>query len=251
MEFLAGGDRSRLSLSHQDEALIQAVASQNPATVVAVMGGSTVLMEAWREAVPAILMLWYPGMEGGHALADILFGRVNPSGKLPLVIPTHSEHLPFYDKHATQIEYDLWHGYRKLAREGNLPAFPFGFGLSYTTYRYANLQLGSTVLSPTDMLVASLDVTNTGPVYGEEIVQLYVSAIGSRVERAPRELKSFTRVPLQPGETQRVRLSLPVSELAYYDEGCEDFVVEALEYELCVASHSLDPEGLKARFSVV
>ena len=104
-------------------------------------GGSGVIMEDWRERVPAILMLWYPGMEGGHALADVLLGRVNPSGKLSFVIPKRAEDLPFFDRDATEIEYDLWHGYRKLERDGHTPAFPFGFGLSYTSYRYANLTL--------------------------------------------------------------------------------------------------------------
>jgi beta-glucosidase len=214
------------------------------------MGGSGVMMEGWRERVPAILMLWYPGMEGGHALADLLLGQVNPSGKLPFVIPRRAEDLPFFDKDATEIEYDLWHGYRKLERDGNIPAFPFGFGLSYTRYRYANLTLARQQLGPSESLEVSLDVANTGAVPGEEVVQLYVSAIGSAVERAPKELKAFARIALQPGETQTVRLSLPASRLAFYDEAQEAFVVEPLEYELFVGSHSLDPSALKARFVV-
>ena len=249
--FPPGGDRDRLTLRPEDEELIQAVASVNPHTIVTVMGGSGVIMEGWRERVPAILMIWYPGMEGGHALADILLGRVNPSGKLPFVVPKRAEELPFFDKDATEIEYDLWHGYRKLERDGNSPAFPFGFGLSYTRYRYANLSLSQQQLGPADTLSVSLEVSNTGTVAGEEVVQLYVSAIGSAVERAPKELKGFTRIALQPGETQRVQLSLPVSRLAYYDEVQEAFVVEPLEYELFVGTHSLDPHALKARFTVL
>jgi beta-glucosidase len=207
-------------------------------------------MEAWRERVPAILMLWYPGMEGGHALANILLGRVNPSGKLPLVIPHRAEDLPWFDKHATEIEYDLWHGYRKLERDGSTPAFPFGFGLSYTSYRYANLTLDQNQVGPSETLRVSLDVSNTGARAGEEVVQLYVSAIGSAVERAPKELRAFTRVALQPGETKIVQLSLPISRLAYYDEIQASLVVEPIEYELFVGAHSLDPHALKARFTV-
>jgi beta-glucosidase len=207
-------------------------------------------MESWHERVPAILMLWYPGMEGGHALADILLGRVNPSGKLPLVIPKHAQDLPFFEKDATEIEYDLWHGYRKIERDGHTPAFPFGFGLSYTSYRYANLALARDQLGPSDTLQVNLDVSNTGTYAGEEVVQLYVSAIGSAVERAPKELKAFTRIALQPGETKSVQLDVPVLRLAYYDESREDFVVEPLEYELFVGAHSLDPSALKARFVV-
>jgi beta-glucosidase len=247
---LTGGDRDRLTLLPGDEALIQTIAAVNPQTIVVVMGGSGVIMEAWRERVPAILMLWYPGMEGGHALADILLGRVNPSGKLPFVIPKRAEDLPFFDKNATQIEYDLWHGYRKLEREGHTPAFPFGFGLSYTGYRYANLTLAQSQLEPSDTLPVSLEVSNTGAYAGEEVVQLYVSAIGSAVERAPKELKAFTRIALQPGETKTVQLRLPISRLAYYDESRADFVVEPLEYEVFVGAHSLDPHALRARFMV-
>jgi beta-glucosidase len=249
-DFLTGGDRDRLTLHPDEEALIQAIAAANPRTVVAVMGGSAVIMEAWRERVPAILMLWYPGMEGGHALADILLGRVNPSGKLPFVIPQRAEDLPFFDKDATEIEYDLWHGYRKLERDGHTPAFPFGFGLSYTRYRYANLKLAQTQLGPSETLSLSLDVSNIGAHAGEEVVQLYVSPIGSSVERAPKELKAFTRIALQLGETKTIQLSVPISRLAYYDETMADFVVEPLEYELFVGAHSLDDHALKARFMV-
>jgi beta-glucosidase len=248
--FLTGGDRDRLTLHPDDEALIQAMAAVNPQTIVAVMGGSSVLMEAWRERIPAILMLWYPGMEGGHALANILLGRVNPSGKLPFVIPQRADHLPFFDKDATEIEYDLWHGYRKLERDGNAPAFPFGFGLSYTRYRYANLKLAQNQLGPSETLSLSLAVSNIGGHAGEEVVQLYVSPLRSVVERAPKELKAFTRIALQPGETKTVQFSVPLSRLAYYDETIADFVVEPLEYELFVGTHSLDQDALRARFRV-
>ena len=247
---LSSGDRDRLTLHPSDEMLIQAIAAVTPRVVVAVMGGSAVMMEAWRERVPAILMLWYPGMEGGHALADILLGRVNPSGKLPFVIPRRAKDLPFFDKNATRIEYDLWHGYRKLERDGNTPVFPFGFGLSYTSYRYANLSLAKNQLGPSETLQVSLDVSNAGDYSGEEVVQLYVSAIVSAVERAPKELKAFTRIALHLGETRSVQLSVPISRLAYYDEARADFVVEQIEYEVFVGAHSLDPHALKARFLV-
>jgi beta-glucosidase len=244
------GDRDRLTLNPEDEELIKAIAAVNPQTIVAVMGGSSVLMESWRLRVSAILMLWYPGMEGGHALADILLGRVNPSGKLPFVIPKQAGDLPFFDKNTTEIEYDLWHGYRKLERDGNKPAFPFGFGLSYTNYRYANLKLEQNELGPSEILKLSLDVSNIGAHAGEEVVQLYASPIGSAMERAPKELKAFTRIALQPGETKAVPFSVPISRLAYYDETLADFVVEPLEYELFVGAHSLDQQALKARFIV-
>jgi len=244
-----GGDRKRLSLNPEDEALILAVAAANPRTVVAMMGGSAIITENWRPQVPAILMLWYPGMEGGHAFADILLGKVNPSGKLPCVFAARAQDLPVYDINANAITYDLWHGYRKLERDGNAPAFPFGFGLSYTTFRFAGLRLDQSKLEAQDTLAATLLVTNQGSLPGETVVQCYVAVPDSRVERAPRELKAFQRLALQPGETKTVRLEIPVKELAYYDPH-QGWVVEPASYTLIVGQHSLDKEALRAEFKV-
>jgi beta-glucosidase len=248
--FEDGGDRSSLTLHSEDEALIQAVAAANSRTIVAIMAGSAVITEAWRTQVPAILMLWYPGMEGGNAFADVLLGRVNPSGKLPCTFPQRAEDLPFFDKNATAITYDLWHGYRKLERDGAQPAFPFGFGLSYTTYAYGNLQLAQDRLGAADTLEARIEVTNTGKVAGEEVVQLYIAAHGPKVERAPKELKAFARVRLSPGETRTVSLPVPVSDLAYYD-ATAGWSVEPIAYEVIIARHALDPQAHRARFTVM
>jgi beta-glucosidase len=249
-EFGAGGDRSALTLNPEDEALIQAVAAANPRTVVAIMAGGAVITEAWRERVAAILMLWYPGMEGGHAFADVLLGRVNPSGKLPCTFPRRAEDLPFFDKEATAITYDLWHGYRKLDRDGAKPAFPFGFGLSYTSFVYTNLQLEQDELKSEETLVATVYVTNTGKVAGEEVVQLYVAPQGSAVERAPRELKAFARVTLEPGRTRPVRLEVPVSDLAYYDAE-RGWVVEPIPYDVIVGRSAGDDDAVRTRCRVV
>jgi beta-glucosidase len=246
--FGMGGDRSMLTLHPEEEKLILAVAAANPNTVVAIMGGSAVITEAWRQAVPAMLMLWYPGMEGGHALADVLLGKLSPSGKLPCTFAKRVEDLPFYDKDATKITYDLWHGYRKLERDGVEPAFPFGFGLSYTTFAYSNLKLDQAELRSGDTLVATVDVTNTGGVAGDEVVQLYAAARGSAVERAKKELKAFARVSLQPGETKTVKLAVPVADLAYY--GAAGWVVEPIEYTVIVGRHALDGEALQAPMKV-
>ena len=247
--FSPGGDRERLTLHPRDEQLIQAVAAAQPRTIVVLMVGSAVITEAWRDKVKGILVLWYPGMEGGHALADVLLGQVNPGGRLPCTFPRRAEDLPFFDRNATQITYDLWHGYRKLARDGAAAAFPFGFGLSYTTWKHAGLQLAKQQLAPADTLQATVAVTNTGPVAGDEVVQLYVSALGSRVARAARELKAFVRVALAPGETRNVTLSVPVADLAYYDEN-RGWVVEPIEYAAVIARHALDDSGLMAHFKV-
>ena len=248
--FGIGGDRRSLTLHADDEALIQTVAAANPRTIVAIMAGSAVITEAWREQVPAILMLWYPGQEGGHAFADVLLGQVNPSGKLPLTFPRRAEDLPFYDQDATAITYDLWHGYRKLERDGAPPAFPFGFGLSYTTFAYRNLQLAQDALGTDEMLVATVEVTNTGSVAGDEVVQLYIAAQGSALERAPKELKAFARVTLAPGETGAVRLEVPVADLAYYD-AARGWVVEPIAYAVIVGRSSGDTDALQARCHVI
>jgi beta-glucosidase len=244
-----GGDRSRLTLHAKDEALIQAVAAANPRTVVAMMGGSAIITENWRGKVPAILMLWYPGMEGGRAFADILAGKVNPSGRLPCVFAARPEDLPPFDINAKAVSYDYWHGYRKLEHEGNAPAFPFGFGLSYTTFTFAKLRLARASLGSRGTLTATMDVTNTGPVAGDAVVQAYVAVPRSRVERAPKELKAFRRVGLNPGETQPVTIEIPVKELAYYDERT-GWKVEPTGYTLIVGQHSLDEHALRAEFKI-
>ncbi len=244
-----GGDRKLLTLHPEDEALIQAVAASNPRTVVAMMGGSAIITENWRGRVPAILMLWYPGMEGGHAFADILLGKVNPSGKLPCVFAARSEDLPYYDMNAKAITYDLWHGYRKLERDGAVPAFPFGFGLSYTTFALDHLRLSDTSPGAHDTLTAALDVTNCGPVAGDTVVQIYVTVPTSRVERAPKELKAFRRVGLKPGETKTVQVDIPVKNFAYYDEQ-SGWTVEPTRYTLIVGQHSLDDRALRTEFTI-
>ena len=244
-----GGDRTSLTLHPEDEQLILAVAGANPRTVVAIMAGSAVITESWRDKVAAILLLGYPGQEGGHAFADVLLGHVSPSGKLPFTMPRRADDLPFFDKDATKITYDLWHGYRKLERDNATPAFPFGFGLSYTTFTLSDLRLAQDTIATDGSVVATADITNTGDVAGEEVVQLYVSARSSKVERAPKELKAFTKVALAPGETRTVRLAVPAASLAYYDEK-NGWIVESGDYEVIVGRHSLDDEALRARFAI-
>jgi beta-glucosidase len=249
-----------------DEALIGAVAAENPNTVVVLIGGSAVITEAWRGRVPAILMAWYPGMEGGHAVADILFGRANPSGRLSCVFPRAAEHMPFFDSRADSIQYGLFHGYRLTDREGFEPAFPFGFGLSYTTFAYQNLQLdrshvpgdGLSIAEGDDSVQVSVDVTNTGPLAGAEVVQLYVgceghslaAGDGSRVERPPKELKGFVRVELASGETRRVQIPLAARQLAYYEQERGDWRVEPSRYRVLVGPSSRDADLLQGQLEV-
>ncbi len=248
--YQTGGDRVSLYLNSEDEALIQAVASVNPRTIVVMIGGSPVITERWRERVPGIIMAWYPGMEGGHALADILFGVVNPSGKLPCVFPRSADHLMPFDAKADVVDYDYWHGYRLLDRDGHEPAFAFGHGLSYTTFGYDNLTLSAETAGISDAVSVSVDVTNTGDRAGDEVVQLYAGYPETAVERPALELKGFARVTLAPGETQRVTLDLPVRRLAYWDETRDRWWVEPVRHTLYVGPSSRKADLLATEFHV-
>ena len=210
-----GGDRLDLTLGKEQEALILAVAEANPKTVVAVMAGSAVLLEAWRESAGAIVLLWYPGMEGGHALADIVFGRVNPSGRLPFSMPRRPEDLPFFDRDAISITYDLWHGYTKFDRDGTDPAFPFGFGLAYTEFAYGNpgVELGASG----EALRVWADVSNLGVRPGATVLQVYAGPNPPSPEHPAKRLCGFSRVELKAGETRRVVIDVLLRDLAFYD----------------------------------
>jgi beta-glucosidase len=244
-----GGDRRRLELSVADEALVRAVAAANPRTVVAVMSGSAVVMEQWRTRVPAIVQLWYPGMEGGHALADVLFGKVSPSGRLPFAVPRDPAQLPHFDRNARSITYDLWHGYRKLDRDGAVPAFPFGFGLTYTAFSHRSIAVERDAVGAEDTITVTVEVENTGARDGEEVVQLYAEPIGSAIERAPRELRAFARIAVPSGQTRAAQIALPVRSLAYFDESRDDFSVEPIAYDLVAGRHERD-DGPRARIRV-
>jgi beta-glucosidase len=246
-----GGDRKSLSLRQSDIELINEIVKVNKNTIVSIIAGSTVLMEEWRDKVPAIIMQWYAGMEGGNALASLLAGDVNPSGKLPFVVPTSTEHLPYFDSDAKEITYDLWHGYRKLDKDENKPAFPFGFGLSYTTFLLKNLTLDKNNYHSSDIVKASFQITNTGTLAGEEVVQLYISAIGSKVQRAKKELKAFTKVKLDVGDIKNICIELPISEIAYYDEPAEDFIIEPIKYQVFLGVQEQDEHALRAEFLVI
>ncbi|MEM8534050.1 MAG: glycoside hydrolase family 3 C-terminal domain-containing protein [Chloroflexota bacterium] len=248
--FLGGGDRISLRLSAQEEALIHAVVRTNPNTIVVLIGGSAIITETWRTKVPAIVMAWYPGMEGGHAIADILCGKVNPSGKLPCIFPASEEHLPYFDSQTESIEYGYYHGYKLADKYQYQPAFPFGFGLSYTTYTYTNLAIQNDELHMGDTLSVSMDVTNTGNRAGEEIVQMYIGYEDSAVDRPQKELRGFQRIQIKAGATERVTLSVPIQQLAYYDPNRKDWVVEPITYNVYVGPSSSDADLLRGRFQV-
>ena len=256
-----GGDRANLRLSAADEALITTVCRANPNTIVCVMAGSAVDISSWVGLPRAVLMLWYPGMEGGQALADVLLGKVNPSAKLPFVIAKNGDDLPVFDREAKAIEYDLWHGYRLLDRKQKDPAFPFGFGLSYTQFELSSLSIegDSTDRSPTaaqhsfspkDTITVRAQLHNLGEREGAEVVQLYVGALNSRVPRAQRTLAGFVRVVLEPGQGSEVCLSLEPDSLAFFDEVTNRFIVEPIEYVIELCRYAGDPQALKASITI-
>lgn len=229
-----GGDRDTLALSNADQDMIKWASSANKNCVVCLQGGSVLCTSGWDESVKAILMTWYPGMEGGHALADILFGRVNPSAKMPLSVPASAADTPYFDKNATAIPYDFYHGYFLHDQRQKPAKYPFGFGLSYTEYRYANLQAKRVG----EQIEASVEVANAGQTDGEEIVQLYVGYEGSRYERHAKDLKSFQRVLIGAGETVTVTFRLGLAELACYSPHEGGWVKEEIAYRILVGPSS-------------
>lgn len=235
------GDRQSISLKSDDIHLIKEIAGVNSTCVVVLVGGSAIYMEEWKDLVPAILMAWYSGMEGGNALADILFGKINPSGKIPFTIPKNISDLPFFKAHIDEIEYGYYHGYTKFERENLEPAFPFGFGLSYTQYKYENLKVK--ILD--EKVIARVDITNLGKREGEEIVQLYVGFESSQVERPKKLLKNFKRVALKPNETKNVELEISKNDLAWYNPNSNSWEIEKVKYSIYVGSSSKYEDLLK------
>lgn len=244
MKFAPGGDRASLRLKPADEELILKVAAANPNTIVIIETGSAVILEKWKTKVPAILVLWYPGMEGGNALADILNGTASPQGRLPCTFPRRMKDLPYFDRDAKKITYDMWHGYRKLERDSQHAAFPFGFGLTYTRFEWSDIRVTPAIATAGDTFEVSVRVRNRGKIAAADVVQLYVGAPDSKVERAVAELKGFQRVELQPGEEKRVSLSLPVRSLEYYDPK-KKWTVEKTRYVIMLRRHAEDSQGLE------
>ncbi len=230
----SGGDRDDLNLPAADEELILAITEANPNTVVVLIGGSAIMTGRWHKRAGAILMAWYPGMEGGHALARILFGEVNPSGKLPFSVPRDVGDLPFFDKQAREISYGLYHGYTKLDRDGLEPAYAFGFGLSYSSFEYAatNVEVDGATL------VVSSEIRNAGDVAGAEIAQLYVGFENSGIDRPRKLLRGFKRIEIAPGETVAVSFRIEARDLAYYDEQSHRWELEDIEYRAWIAPSS-------------
>ncbi len=237
-----GGDRPDMDLPGRQEELIRAVAAVNPNTVVVINAGAPVAMP-WLDDVKAVLLAYYPGQEGGNALADILFGDVNPSGKLTVSFPKRLEDNPAY------IHYPGWKdayygegifvGYRYYDTKKVDPLFPFGHGLSYTSFEYKDLKLPVQV-HPNEPFQVSVTVRNAGEVPGKEVVQLYIKDVESTLERPEKELKGFAKVELKPGEQQTVTFDLDQRALSYYDPHQSSWVAEKGIFEVMVGASSRD-----------
>jgi beta-glucosidase len=245
-----GADRTFRLPPGQDE-LIREMAAANRNTVVVLTAGGSVDTTAWLERVPALVQAWYPGQEGGTALAAILLGDVNPSGRLPVTFerrwednPVHDSYYPETGTNRVVYQEGVFVGYRGYERRGTKPLFPFGFGLSYTTFKYGNLAIKSTAAGASGgetgepPYEVSFDVTNTGSQAGAEVAQLYVGETQARVPRPAKELKGFAKVALLPGETKRVTVTLDRRALSYYDVKAKGWRAEPGSFDVLVGRSS-------------
>jgi beta-glucosidase len=228
-----GRDRTTLRLPGGQEELIRAVCAVNKKTIVVLMSAGPVAIPDARRAAPAILQAWWPGEEGGTAIADVIFGNYNPAGRLPYTMYASDAQVPPTD------EYDVTKGFTYMYLKDK-PLWAFGHGLSYTSFAYSDLALSSARVSSGDVVTVNCTVRNTGKRDGEEVVQLYVRDLKSSVVRPVRELRGFQRVALAAGEQKNVTLKLPVNELNFWDDSRGDFFVEPGEVEILIGAASDD-----------
>lgn len=230
---LSFGDRVSLALPEDQQTLIAELAAGDAATVVLLHGGSAILDGDWSADVDALAQVFYPGDQGGHALADLVFGRAPFAGRLPFSVPAQESDLPPFDNDSDAVTYGLWHGHRHLLREGLPAAWPFGFGLSTTTFAW-----GAPSLEAGDVLRLEVPVANTGSRAGWETVQVYAEPPLGALDRAPRELVGWTQVALEAGEEAVVAVEVPRDRLAIWDGG---WTTPGGTYRLVAAAHAEDP----------
>lgn len=238
-------------LPDQQAELIKHVAKANRNTIVVMHGGGVADMKPWSKKVGAALQAWFPGQQGGQALAEILYGKVNPSGKLPVTIDKRIEDNPSYasyqdpaayrgDHALTEMTYSegLYMGYRGYDKKHSKPLYPFGYGLSYTTFGYSDLKLSSNVMAPGSTVEVSFTLTNTGDKAGFEVAELYVQPVKPAVDRPKKELKGFTKVYLKPGESKTVSIPIDARSLAYYVDKTASWDVDAGKFKILVGADS-------------
>ncbi|QEE50869.1 glycosyl hydrolase [Flavobacterium alkalisoli] len=237
-------DRIDLSLPFGQEKLIAAVKAANPKTIVVFVAGAPYDINSVEKENSTIVWSWYNGSEGGNALADILLGTVNPSGKLPWTMPKQLADSPahatnsFPGTESVTYKEGILIGYRWFDTKNVEPLYPFGYGLSYSTFKLENAKADKKSYKEDDTITVTVDVKNTGKQDGKEVVQLYVSKAESAVERAAKELKGFNKVMIKAGNTEKVNIKVPVKELAYYDENSKGWVVEKGNYTFKLGNSS-------------
>ncbi len=232
--YTSGGDRTSLRLPPDDVRTIRAVAAANPRTVVVLQGGSAILCPEWDTTVPALLHAWYGGGDAGRGLADVLFGRVEPGGRLPLSIPAEEGHLPDFSPDADHVVYDRWHGWWHLERAGHTPAYPFGFGLGYTTFALEQ----ATARAEGASVVVEGTLANTGARDGSDVVQVYARFPDPD---HPRRLVGFARVEVPAGDRRRFEVRTRPERLARRDADAHRWVDPTGDVEIEVARHAGDP----------
>ncbi len=227
-----GGDRTRLRLPAGEEAMLRAIHKTGKPIVLVLVGGSALGVNWAKQNIPAIMDAWYPGEEGGNAVADVIFGKYNPAGRLPVTFYKSVKQLPpFTDYSMKGRTYRYFKG---------TPLYPFGYGLSYTTFKYSDLKVSKSVAKPGDKVTISVNVRNTGKMNGDEVVQLYVRDLTTRKNQPIKSLKGFDRVSIKKGETRTVRITLPVESLKDYSVKENGMVVHPGKYELEICSSSRD-----------
>jgi beta-glucosidase len=234
-----GGDRRDLRLRPEDVQLVAAVAAANSRTIVVVIGGGMVLLDPWRERVGAILLAWYPGMEGGRAIADVLLGRAEPAGRLPFPIVSDPSHLAETDFDAREIRYDRWWGQRKLDHDGRTAAYPFGFGLGYTSFALDGLRLAR----HGDALRATVDVRNTGPRTGSTVVQVYAFDGTAPADRQVWHLLGFQRADAGPGAASVTEVDCDLLAISRRDPASRTWSLADGDWRVVAAQHAHDPDA--------
>ncbi|RLF93934.1 beta-glucosidase, partial [Thermococci archaeon] len=240
-------DRAHLTLPPAQEELVKAIYETGTPMIVILINGRPLAIEWIVERVPAIIEAWFPGEEGGRAIADVIFGDYNPGGKLPVTVPRTSGQIPLYYNHKPTGGFSHWWG--DYVFTSAKPLFPFGHGLSYTKFEYSNLNIDPEETYPSGKVKVSFDLMNVGKMTGDEVVQLYIRDEFASVTRPIKELKGFKRVKLKPGEKKRIVFVLPVDLLAFYDEEMK-LIIEPGEFEVMIGSSSEDIR-LKGTFKVV
>ncbi|HEX2907918.1 MAG TPA: glycoside hydrolase family 3 C-terminal domain-containing protein, partial [Phototrophicaceae bacterium] len=240
-----GYDRPDIDLTEQEVALIKAVTAVQPRSVVILNNGSAVAMREWIEGTAAVLEAWMMGQAGGGAIADVLFGKVNPSGRLAETFPLRLSDTPAYlnfpgENGEVRYGEGLFIGYRYYDARQIEVLFPFGYGLSYTTFDYSNLRVSSPTVKGGNSLTVTLDVKNTGAVAGKTVVQVYVHDQAAALVRPVKELKGFAKVALKPGETKTVSIELDARAFAYYNPKFQRWVLESGAFDILVGASAAD-----------